>query len=190
MPSIISRGAGSARAFGMGGCIQAGGATLTFVTSVTSVTASITIPASSAANDIAILFDVAGDYPTAPSDVAPAGWTLIGTSLTALGAASNTRSSVRYKVIAGGEPGTSVTGMSGSGYMDKFMLVFRKSAGTWQTPAGNSQQSTTGNPTLQTVSGGTAPLIILAEYILTPGFAAIDPRTFSPAADAEVTAGG
>lgn len=186
MPSIISRGAGSARAFGMGGGIQAGGATITFVNSATATGGDITIPASAAVGDIAILFDTATSFSATPSDVAPSGWTLIGTSLAVSGSILGLRSSVRYRVLTTGQPGSTVTGIAGD-TMLKHMLVFRKSAGTWQTPAGNSQQATTGNPTLQTVTVGSAPLIVLGDYSATGD---IDTgMTFSPTEAGELNAG-
>ncbi len=193
MPMFASRAAGSARAFGLAGGVQGGGggATIEFVdyTIENGGSEGIDIPLSCDVGDLAIMFDMCGTGgATAPSDVAPSGWTLIGTSLSVNGTSSKIRSSVRYRVLTAPDLGESVDGMAGLAHTDKIMLAFRKSAGTWQVPAGNTQQAPTVDPTLQTVTVGSAPLIVIGDYNGCNGFN-INPRTFTPSADAEVTTG-
>lgn len=165
---------------------------LSFVTSALSGTQNITIPASAAEGDIAILFDMALNFAGggAPAEVVPAGFTKpTGGSFTLLGSTYAIRETISYKVLGASDPGSSVTGQLGGVYNSKIMLVFRPSDTlTGTTLADLATEGTESDPAQQTVnaSGGTAPLLVLASYA-SEGAGGTD--TFSPAADAQVVDG-
>jgi hypothetical protein len=101
--------------------------TLTFITSSTSSTSSITIPATAQIGDLAFVFDHAWNSSTTPP-------TQVGyqaSSWLALTSFSQTinpanRISVQRKILVSGDPGTAITGMTGTG-MRKTMLIYRPS---------------------------------------------------------------
>lgn len=139
--------------------------------------ATITWPASVAAGDVAVLFDVAGS--TGPAAVTPSGFTNHVNVTDGF-----VRNMISSKVCTGSESG-SLTGMS-STTMNKVLLVFRGGA-TTITPSTFNSQQTAGDPTLQTVaaSGGVAPLVVLGMAYGSAGSAAFS--TASPAFDGTVT---
>ena len=154
---------------------------LSFVASAESASSAITIPATAQVGDLAVLFDYAWVNPGPATDVTPSGWTNIAGNA----AASFYRYRVTYKIVALGEPGSSVTGMAGT-QNDKVMLVFRDSGGpilsvtpsTWNAPAPVNT-----DPGSQSVlaSGGNVPLIVLGMAAIDAGTAAFS--TASPAFD-------
>jgi hypothetical protein len=156
--------------------------TLSFVASATSTSNTITIPASSQAGDVAILFDDAFGGST-PSDVVPTGWTGIITEIRS-GAA---RVRISYKILQSGDPGASISGLN-SDVEDKVMLVFRLSTGPITTVSAEDwavQLVATGTPSDQTVNAstdGTAPLVVFGMALATGSTAAFT----SPAFDATV----
>ena len=156
--------------------------TFSFVASAAVNATAITIPASAAIGDFAVLFDAAGGTGPA-SAVTPSGWTNhINTT------ASNTiRCMVSSKTLVSGDPGLSINGMTGPTTSRKIMLVFRPNqAIVSMTPSTPNAEGTTGNPAVQTLtmSGQATPLIAVACFRAT---AAISPRSVSPAFDAEVS---
>lgn len=157
----------------------------TFVASATANATGITIPASAAAGDFAILYDAAGGTGPA-SAVTPSGWTNhVNTT------ASNTmRCMISTKTLVGGEPGATINGMTGPTTSRKCMAVFRPSAAiATMTPSTPNAEGTTGDPALQNLlmSGQPTPLIAVACFRATTG---ITTRSVSPAFDGEITEDG
>lgn len=154
---------------------------LSFVDSAISDTQDVVIPAGAAVGDLAILLDWASEGGT-PTDVVP-------TNFTGIGQASNANARVRasYKVLVGGDPGATITGMNATGNEPKVMFVFRPNAtiNTVTLSTVNAQQ-TTANPTLQTVSasGQPTPLVVIGGAGCTSGAPVFS--TASPAFDATV----
>ena len=140
--------------------------TVAFLTSAISSTASVTIPATAQAGDIAILLDRAantsGTYPTLTTSL-PAGWVNLANTTAQSSNPVSLRSAIFYKVLEAGEPGSSITATSSSNSMSKLLLVFRPSQATGWTISASTPvtQGTTGNPTAQTIaaSGAVAPVI-------------------------------
>lgn len=158
-----------------------------FASAVSSSSATVTMPASVASNDLAIVCDYCFDTVT-PTEVVPSGFTLFGTSLTQT-VGVNIRRVLSYKVLAGSEGGSSLTGMNSGFTRNKSILVFRSSvAGTWGTPQDIAEFLDAGNPTSQTINVGSAPLVAVAYYNVLSG--TLSPRSFSPSEDAEVTVDG
>lgn len=159
-----------------------------FASAVSSSSATVTMPASVASNDLAIVCDYCASN-TTPAEVVPSGFTLFGTSLTHNPGGGGTRRVLSYKVLAGSEGGASLTGMTGISTRNKSILVFRSSgAGTWGTPQDIAEHLDDGNPASQTINVGSAPLVAVAYYNVNSG--TLSPRDFSPSEDAEVTVAG
>lgn len=136
--------------------------TISFFGSSTSTGSTITWPASVAAGDLAILFDLAVNFPApAPASVTPSGFSAIGSSLTDTTSGAGSRLNCWSKVLVGGE--STLTGMNGSAENSKLLAVFRKTAGTWGSPASVNQAiSNSGTPSSpQTVTVGSAPLLVI-----------------------------
>ena len=158
---------------------------LTFIASATSTGANITIPAGAAAGDLAILVDCGLQGNPGPSLVIPSGFTQVANT-----APSNTRRmTTSRKVLVGGDPSSSITGMNGLGSNDKVLLVFRPDAAinsvtqsTWHTPS-----QTNANPPSQSVvaSAGDPPLIVIGAASNSTSASAFS--TASPAFDGTVT---
>lgn len=140
---------------------RAAGRTIAFFNSASASAASVTMPASVLANDIALLFDNAYNSGAAPSSVTPSGWSAIGSSVTTTIEGYGLRCNVSYKVLAGTEGGSSITGMDGLAE-SKILVVFRPSSGTWGAASSVNAFAGTTTPTDQTVTVGTAPGIVLA----------------------------
>lgn len=116
----------------------------------------ITIPSSALAGDVAVLFDSAVEAPATPT-----GWTSITST-------SDTFDlSVSYKILASGDPGSTVTGIveTATSYTLKQMLVFRfpTSISSVSISSLNNSGMITGIPsaqTINTVSAGTPVVAI------------------------------
>lgn len=168
---------------------------LSFVASAVANAANITIPASAAVGDLAVLFDYAFTVGTTPADAVPSGWTSLVTASKSDGF-NDARMTCSYKVLAGGEPGSSVTGLN-SDSENKVMLVFHPSiAITTVTPSTWVGQVTAGNPTAQSIlaSGQPTPLLALAAACIEGGTGAfsVESPAFSATvatADADMLAG-
>jgi hypothetical protein len=157
-------------------------ASVAFQASTTSTaTSTITAPASIEPGDILVMVDAGSGFGP-PTKVVPAGFTEVPGSELVIGAK---RVVLSYKIATGSEDGATITGMSTSP-SNKIILQFRPNVpATAITPASVNAQATDADPTAQnvTASGGTPPLIVIATY---GASAAVDPRTMSPAKDAEV----
>lgn len=106
---------------------SAGTPTLSFNTSSTSTSHTITIPAGAEVGDIAVLFDYAGSNITVPtSTVVPSGWTSVSNQSSSTTA--GTRAIVSYKKLVSGDPGASITGMDGNLFDLQQILVFSPSS--------------------------------------------------------------
>src|SRR5210317_1926593 len=112
----------------------------TFVDSSTSTDSEdITIPSAASAGDIAVLFDS-----TATGTLAtPSGWTNIYQQNATF------ETSVSYKILAGGDPGTSITGITDTVYSIKTMLVFRPVPGKSITSVSVNSFNTSGETSNQ-----------------------------------------
>lgn len=159
--------------------VTGGVSSLSFVDSATSTGPTLTIPALAAAGDLAYLFDYSQIGTGTPTTVVPTGFTSLANTTDVSRAISS------YKIIAAGEPGSSITGMD-SDNDNKVMFVFRGNVAistvtpsTWNSQGG-------GSPSTQTVtaSGQTTPLVVIGAVgqATTAAF-----TTESPAFDATVT---
>jgi hypothetical protein len=167
---------------------DAGGvSSVTFVNSASSTGSTITIPADAAAGDIAVLYDLAQMSSGLPTLVTPSGWTNRVNSTI-----NTTRSAVATKVLVGGDPGLSITGMDGNSSDKKMIVVFRPDVPIVTVTASTfSSEVTNGDAALQTVSasGVSPPVIVLGgNGLANLGSASIPFSTASPAFDATVVA--
>jgi hypothetical protein len=138
---------------------------LSFVSSTTSQASTITCPTVEA-GDIGVLWDVAGDN-SPPAAVVPSGWTAIS-NLNVDAGTYAIRAILSYKIFAGTEDGSSITGMAGNNSEPKVLLLFRPNAGSvvsalelqspWNAFCADA------DPPTQTISasGQPAPLIRIA----------------------------
>lgn len=137
--------------------------TISFFGSSVSTGSTITWPASVAAGDLAILFDFAlNGTASAPTSVTPSGFSAIGSSLTDTTGGLGSRFNIWRKTLVGGE--TTLTGMTGTASSAKMLAVFRKTAGNWGAAASVNQtiSNAFATPTPQTVTAGSAPLLVIA----------------------------
>jgi hypothetical protein len=169
--------------------IASGGklSSLSFVTSANvnagvSTSDTITAPAGIQAGDLIVLYDTRNAVIT---PAAPSGFSI------AVSTSSGITAVISYKISAGTESGTTITGMTGTSVTYNMLLaVFRGNQLIKAVTVGSAnQQNTAGAPTNQscTASGGLPPLIIVASYHNDSTGTAISPRGFSPAADGEIT---
>lgn len=132
---------------------------MAFVTSADSDAQTITCP-SVQAGDVGVLIDGATNGSGTPSNVLPSGFTQIQTSNIDFA-----RTTMSYKVFAGSEGGSSLTGMNGVASNAKILLVFRPTGVVSSVGVSTFLQETTNsNPASQSIaaSGQSAPLIRLA----------------------------
>lgn len=166
------------------GATSVGGFTLSEQASATSTAQTITVPSGVQSGDLLVLLDRAANTMSAPSTIIPSGFTSIVNTLLAIA-----RQIASYKIADGTEGGTNLTGMSGNFLLDKALYVFRGSAAITSVSVSTpNAEGTSVDPASQAVSasGGTAPLIVFGCY--SAGLSVvIDPRTFSPAKDGEIT---
>lgn len=157
--------------------------TMSFVDSAISNAATITIPATAQAGDLAVLFDQAINTAGTPTEATPTNWTKL--SSVAFGIA---RGSNSYKILAEGEPGSIITGMDGNSSEAKVMFVFRGNVPiTTVTPESPwHAQGSSADPGGSTVlaSGNAVPLVVVGACMSDAGNAEFS--TASPAFDAEV----
>lgn len=156
-------------------------ATVEFVDSATSTSSTVTIPATAQAGDVCYLFDLGRGIGSPPTSVVPAGFTSIYDD-----SETPMRSIASFKVLGGGDPGATITGMNGNQSNDKVVLVFRPSRAASVSNASIATEVTNSNPTSQVIAAGATPGIALAAF---GASAAVDPRSFTPAADGEVNSG-
>jgi hypothetical protein len=149
-------------------------------TSTGTVNNAVTAPASIQAGDLMIFCQTN----TSNNATLPSGFTLINTITD-----GTTLISTSYKIAAGNEGGTTITGATGLAFQSTILAVFRGdvpiSAVTVASVA--SQNAGTNTPTNQVVtsSTGLAPLIVFGGYRAANTGADISPRGMSPAKDGE-----
>lgn len=171
------------------------GLSITLQATNTSVdTTSITIPETAAAGDIAVLFSYCRGLASTGGGT-PAGWTGIsdltqGSSLTGI------RALAAYKVLAAGEPGSSVTGLLFGGQEEiQHIRIYRPTGSNGgaaiSTPTiqGKILSSSDGSMTNQTVGvlSTLTGYVVLAMYNVSSGSPSY---TFTPAQDTQDTLGG
>ena len=138
----------------------------TYVGAGTSTAVTVTIPATAAVGDLAILYDnVQNSSSTIPTSVTPAGWTAVRSDTVYDSSFPiSFRCNVSIKILTSGEPGSTVTGMNAQ-YNDKQILVFRHNRtinnATVYSLAGEASVSAPANQTL-TLSAGPTPLVGVA----------------------------
>lgn len=138
---------------------------LSFVTSANANVASITIPATAQAGDLAVLYQTAADSSAVPTDTLPSGFTSLG-SVTGDYGSGFSLNSLSYKILTAGEPGTSITGSSGSAGSRKLIAIFRPNVPINTVTTGTaSTEFTTGDPATQTILTGGAgvPQLVFAQ---------------------------
>jgi hypothetical protein len=134
----------------------------------------VTLPAIVKAGDVLILFDyVSGGGAGPPSAHVPTGWTSIASYTGGDG-----RLASSYKIAAGTEGGSSITGITHDDHSAKAVLQFRSAKKiTGLTVAGAvGEMNSGGNPSVKTIaaSGGVRPVLGLA------AFSAVDYSSFTP----------
>lgn len=134
--------------------------TVAFQASATASAVTITVPTVQA-GDLMVLLDYVRDG--AAGLVTPSGWT----SIVGFGG-TNRKMNASYKIAAGTESGTSITGMNGDVEESKVLLTFRGNVAIASVTAGsvNSQDAGAPAPTNQTVtaSGQATPLVIIGAH--------------------------
>lgn len=144
--------------------------------------ASIVAPAGIIRGDLLVLLDRVSTT-SVPTTVVPSGFTTIRND----NDATAVRMITSYKIADGTEGGASITGMVAGTFEDgKAMAVFRGNVPiTGVTIGSSSGQIVNTNPTGQNVvaSGGLVPLIVFGAFVSNT---AVDPRSFTPAKDAEI----
>lgn len=126
--------------------------TISLFASVTSSTDTITVPAGVRPGDYIILLDYADDSSAVPASTRPSGF---GSIFSATNATTFTRVNYSDRVILSESyAGTVLTGMTGNTAIQKFLLVFRGTAGYCEfiDDNTNSQLETTSAPTTQTIT--------------------------------------
>lgn len=126
---------------------------LSFVTSVTSTSSTITIPATAQVGDVVMLFDFGYiTSTTAPTSVIPTGFTAFTKSASSQTTSPACRSVVSRKILVAGDPGSTITGMNTTS-MNKLLVVYRPNA-TINTVTSGAQngQATANAPTNQTLT--------------------------------------
>ena len=156
---------------------------MTFITSsitnaqVGTGAGTITAPSGIQAGDLLVLLNSHAATGTTTA-VAPSGWTLAVSQ-----AATNVSMAISYKIAAGTESGTTVSGMNGgTAVKNLVMLVFRGSKAVSTVTVGSTHtQEVDTDPTAQVcaASGGVAPLIVLGAYSNAASGTDINPRTFT-----------
>lgn len=158
--------------------------TLSEHASATSTASTVTGPSTIIAGDILVLWDRASNaVAPAPSSVTPTGFSNV-LDFTI----GPTKGMASVKVADGSEASASITGMDGSASDRKMLYVFRGNIpATTATAQDAASEGTDGNPAAQTAnaSGSTKPVIVIGCY---GSGSAVDPRTFSPAKDGEISA--
>lgn len=162
---------------------------LTFVTSATSISSSITIPASAQAGDLAILADYGYTAGSSVSIQSPSGWTQwsgSSASNSVGGGADQCGACMSYKILESGDPSSSASGINADSE-SKVMFIFRGSVPITALAASTADSQATGsNPGSQSIaaSGQAVPLVAIGVAACNISTAAFS--TESPAFDATV----
>lgn len=140
---------------------------ITQVSKSTSTGSTISVPAGVQAGDILVLSDMAVSGST-PTKVVPSGFTEIADS------DSQRRAILSWKLAAGSEGNTNLTGMNGSSSNRKLLLVFRPDGPVAGASHGGavSNPATNNNPSAEIISasGGTPPLLVVGCYTSSGNF--------------------
>jgi hypothetical protein len=139
--------------------------------------ATISIPATAQIGDVAVLLDFSTSNTTAASAVTPSGWTQLRTDT--VNAATAVRASTCYKILVSGDPGATVTGMTGGTSTRKMLLIIRNTRKITSVTVGSSNGAASENdPSAQTISvSSVSPsLVLIAHYASS---SAVNPRTTS-----------
>jgi hypothetical protein len=156
---------------------------LAFRSSSTNNASTITVPNDVVASDLLVLYDRAGNTSGFPTAVTPTGFTQI---LNQTGS-TNLRFVCSFKIAAGTEAGTTITGMNGNNLNGKILMVFSTNGATAGAAFDVAFQNTDGDPAAQTVnaSGQSTPLVVIA-YMRQ---VTITSQSFSPTEDGTVPFG-
>lgn len=150
---------------------------IAFRASATSISSTVTAPASIQAGDILVLLDLAVSGST-PTSVVPPGFAVLQDIN-----GSQYRQTLSYKLADGSEAGAIFTGMNGTSEDNKILFAFSAGASAL-IPSPFNGDATNANPPAQTIlaSGAPAPLVVLGAYSSSDP---VSPRTMSPAKDGE-----
>ena len=175
--------------------VAAGGTSLTFVASAIQPGtgfATITIPATAAVGDIAILFDRQNSTSNTTA-ATPSGWTQITTALSATTGSNRLRITISYRILTAGQPGSTITGQGS--IARKIMVVYRPSTAiTAATVLTNSSSvsaaaiSAASNLTTDLTAETLRPILAYSFYATTA--AVTFTRTSTLTAEREITDGG
>lgn len=150
-----------------------------FISTNTSSTTSITLPATIQDGDIGILFNGADNASTtAPSAVNPSGWTnVINSSQTTTNAL---RITAYYKVLTAAEASTTITVMTGGNKSNAHFLLYRPSKSFSIATASINQQATASVPTNQTLTMTGINNIFLGFYFAWTSGTGVPSSTITP----------
>jgi hypothetical protein len=169
-------------------------ASLTFVASSfqsSTANSTIVIPATAAVGDIAILFDRQNS--TSSTQVTPSGWTQITTALSAAAAPNQIRTTISYRILTAGQPGSTITGQGS--VARKTIVVYRPSVPITTATVLTNSSSVSSNSTAAATSLTTnltaetiRPILAYSFYAQTVGTTFT--RTSTLTAEREITDGG
>lgn len=136
-------------------------------------TATNTIPLDVVAGDLLIMMDAGGSLFSAPSALAPAGWSEMGNTTV-----GKTRVQSRYKIASGTDAGTSIATLGALGGTSMIVAFEPRKPIVSLAASSVNQQASTSDPTAQTIlaNGVAGPLVAVGVYVAN---AAIDPRIFT-----------
>jgi len=126
-----------------------------YITTAVSSSATITIPTIQA-GDLVFFFNSSSAGTTAPTAIAPSGWTAIGN--TSLNNTTAMRQQSFYKIMTGSESGTTIACMTGATFSQSRLWVYRPNKAITVTISSLDQQTTISIPAahskpLSTTSG-------------------------------------
>jgi hypothetical protein len=141
------------------GSAGAGPITWTFRANTGSITPTITVPASAQAGDWCVLWQWAQNgSPPAPTAVTPTTWTNIAN----LSSITNIRSMIDARILTGGDPGATITGMDGAAGDVKMVACFIPSSPITSVTVVDLEQEMTGSDPVQQTLTLNAQLSVLA----------------------------
>lgn len=159
--------------------------TITFRSSATSTTDTITGPADIAAGDLLVLLDRALNGSGIPTEVVPTDFNIINSMNNGV----TRRQILSYKIADGSEASASLTGMNGTSSDLKILAVFQgDTAISSVTVQDVNGEITDGDPAAQVknASGGAVPLIVIGGY---GSSLTINPRTWTGGTPSELSNG-
>lgn len=131
-----------------------------------SASATIGIPSNAVAGDVAVLVDRAGSSTTtAPTQVVPAGWTLINSTF--MNPSLSVRTTISYKILTSGDLGTVLTGQNGANSNYKTIVILRPNYVVTNVVVSTvNAQATAAAPTNQVVTNSAVsrPHVVIAAY--------------------------